>query len=80
MSMETIFDHVVTPDEVVAIKGLAMTKKEYLDLVTHADTAYSDLYSLFIIRENPNKAQEYFNKIESSGLRAAIIEVNEGTF
>ncbi len=79
MSVETIFDHSVTPDEVLAITGIVLSEKQYLDRVTDADSEWSALYSLFLVRGNPDRADEYFKKIKSDELRRAIIEVNEGT-
>lgn len=79
MSVETIFDHNVTPDEVAAVLGTRMSRDEYLNLVTEADSEYALIYRLFLHRNDKATAEKYFGKIKSPELIASIVEVNEGT-
>ena len=65
--METIFDHNVTKEEVKALTGFDLTKEEYLSVDDDQVGYYIDIYYLYkIIREDEEKAQEYFDKIPDS--------------
>ena len=65
--METIFDHNVTEEEVNALTGFDLTKEKYLEHNDSQIDCYVDIYYLYkIIREDEEKAQEYFDKIPDS--------------
>jgi hypothetical protein len=66
--METIFEHDVTKLEIEKITSCAPHKdfrtKETYTKVTDADTIYMDLYKLFTIRNDIEKAESFLKKVK----------------
>jgi hypothetical protein len=66
--METIFEHNITKLEIEMLTSCAphkhrWDKDKYLQF-SDADTVNSDLYRLFIIRNQNEKAESYLEKIK----------------
>jgi hypothetical protein len=66
--METIFEHDVTKLEIEKITSCAPHKdfrtKETYTKVTDVDTMYMDLYRLFTIRDDVEKAESFLKKVK----------------
>jgi hypothetical protein len=66
--METIFEHDVTKLEIEKITSCAPHKdfrsKETYTKVTDVDTMYMDLYRLFTIRDDIEKAESFLKKVK----------------
>ena len=69
--METIFEHNVTKLEIEMLISCAphktMRNKDKYQQYCNIDTINSDLYRLFIIRDQNEKAESYFKKIKEFG-------------
>ena len=67
--IETIFDHGVTDDErLVLAKGYAESIDDYLYGLDQ-DSAYADLYRLYIIRKDTDQASAFLEKIKEPGFK-----------
>ena len=66
--METIFEHDVTKLEIEKITSCAPHKdfrtKDNYTKVTDVDTMYMDLYRLFTIRDEIEKAESFLKKVK----------------
>jgi hypothetical protein len=66
--METIFEHDVTKLEIEKITSCAPHKdfrtKETYTKVTDTDTMYMDLYKLFTIRDDIERAESFLKKVK----------------
>lgn len=63
--METVFDHNPTGEELKYLFLSGKTREEYL--ADHADqeTEFGNIYALYMIRGNREKALEYLNRIRN---------------
>ena len=65
--METIFEHDVTKLEIEKITSCAPHKnfrtKEAYTKITDIDTIYSDLYKLYTLRNEIEKAESFLKKV-----------------
>ncbi|MDR3668592.1 MAG: hypothetical protein P4L35_17260 [Ignavibacteriaceae bacterium] len=66
--METIFEHDVTKLEIEKITSCAPHKdfrtKEAYTKLTDIDTIYMDLYTLFTLRNEVEKAESFLKKVK----------------
>ena len=67
--METIFDHNITGIEIEVLNSFIpsraiRTREKYAESLD-SDKFNSDLYHLYILRGNANKAEEYLSKIKN---------------
>ena len=67
--VETIFDHGVTDDELSEL--MLESKNDYLYSIDQ-DTAYVDLYWLYDMRGDTNKAHKYLDSIQDLKYRNSI--------
>ncbi|MFI3195121.1 MAG: hypothetical protein QX195_04800 [Methylococcaceae bacterium] len=67
--VETIFDHGVTDAELSEL--MLESKNDYLYSVDQ-DTAYVDLYWLYDLRGDVNKAHKYLDSIQDSKYRNSV--------
>jgi hypothetical protein len=71
-SIETIYDHNVTDAEILVMTdGYPETKDEYFYALSQ-DSAYADLYRLYIIRNDPAKADYFVAQITEKAFRDQI--------
>lgn len=68
--IETVFDHHVTDAEIIEL--MLEPKHDYLYSIDQ-DTAYADLYWLYEMRGDANKAHKYLDSIQDSKYRNSII-------
>lgn len=61
--IETIFDHKVTESELIDLVGEAEQESDYLYALNQTD-AYVDLYFLYQLRRNHQKAETFLNKLD----------------
>jgi len=61
--METVFDHNPTPEELKFLFLSGQSKEEYLSAHEDQETEYGNIYALYMIRGNREKALEYLNRI-----------------
>ncbi len=67
--IETIYDHGITDAEILQLTdGYPETKEEYFYALGQ-DSAYADLYRLYVIRGNNDKASFYLEKIQDIGFK-----------
>jgi len=62
---ETIFDHDLTADELYKLTGFEDTTYKQYQIALTPNCALGDLWTLFKIRGDTQKAQEYFDRIKS---------------
>ena len=68
-TIETIYDHSVTNDEILKLtNGYPESHEEYFYGLDQ-DSAYADLYGLYVIRNEAEKASFYLEQIQDSGFR-----------
>jgi hypothetical protein len=66
---ETIFDHGVTDAEIQALTdGYPETQEEYFYGLDH-DSAYADLFRLYRLRGDTDKAAYFMEKIEDNSFK-----------
>lgn len=72
-TIETIFDHSITKDELVMING--GYSEAYEDYITgiDRDSANADIYNLYKIRGDRNTAMIYLNKIKDQRFKRQFI-------
>ncbi|MEI6333245.1 MAG: hypothetical protein WCS87_01690 [Methylococcaceae bacterium] len=64
--LETIFNHEITAAELLALaNGYEETQKEYFYGLDQ-DSAYADLYRLYILRGDTDKAAFFIEKIKDN--------------
>jgi hypothetical protein len=61
--METVFDHSPTAEELKYLFLSGQSREEYLSSHDDQETEYGNLYALYMIRGNREKALEYLNRI-----------------
>lgn len=61
--METVFDHEPTPEELKYLFLAGRSRDEYLASHGDQETEYGNIYALYMIRGNREKALEYLNRI-----------------
>jgi hypothetical protein len=67
--IETIFDHGVTDAEMLALTdGYPESRENYLYSLDQ-DSAYADLYRLYSIRNDANKASFFLEQIKDSSFK-----------
>ena len=67
--VETIYDHGVTESEILQMTdGYPETKEEYFEVLS-SDGALADLYRLYVIRDQPEKAMFYLEQIQDAGFK-----------
>jgi hypothetical protein len=64
--METIFDHNVTGDEVVALCGVKKNRQQFLDWGLNQDEHNACIYRLYLMRGDKEKAMIYFAKLPNT--------------
>jgi hypothetical protein len=62
--METIFDHNVTPDELIFLFGKMIDKNEYLSYPTSEDSENGALFHLYVYRKDNSTAQKFLSKVK----------------
>lgn len=68
-TIETIYDHGVTEAEILTMtKGYPETREEYFEVIS-SDGAFADLYRLYVIRNQPEKALFYLEQIQDIGFK-----------
>lgn len=66
---ETIYDHNVTADEILAMNdGYPETREEYFEVLGH-DSAMAGLYRLYSLRGDAEKAIFYMEKIQDNSFK-----------
>ncbi len=74
--METIFDHNVTGVEIDLLNSFIVSKgirdKENYENNLDRDRSYSDLFHLYSIRGEMDKAEVYFNKIKNPEYKSTL--------
>lgn len=73
--METIFDHNITKEEVDKIIGFPLTKEEYMSICGSQEECYTDIYYLYLLRNNVSKGKYYLDKIPNSVHKAFSISM-----
>ena len=63
--METVFDHNPTAEELKYLFLTGMTREEYLAAHSDQETEYGNIYALYMIRGNRERALEYLNRIRN---------------
>ena len=63
--METVFDHEPTPEELKYLFLSGRTREEYLESHVDQETEFGNIYALYMIRGNREKALEYLNRIRN---------------
>lgn len=72
--METIYDHGISENELVVLDKMTpgriinQNKQNYLENCS-SDILFADLYRLYFLRGDNNKAQFYFDKIQDHTLK-----------
>ena len=67
--IETIYDHGVTESEILALtNGYPETQEEYFEALSQ-DGAYADLFRLYRLRGNKDKASYYLERIEDPAFK-----------
>ncbi len=61
--METIFDHDPSPEELKYLFLTGQSKEEYANTNRDQETEFGNIYALYMIRGNREKALEYLNRI-----------------
>lgn len=69
--VETVFEHNITEEEIQSIFYFPTTRNEFVSMINQMydndkdklDSINANLYNLFRLRKNKQKALEYFNKI-----------------
>lgn len=66
---ETIYDHQVTDDEIIAMNdGYLETREEYFEALDH-DSAMASLYYLYSLRGDAPKALFFMEQIRDNGFK-----------
>jgi hypothetical protein len=63
--METVFDHEPTAEELRYLFLANLSREEYLANHQDQETEYGNIYALYMIRGNREKALEYLNRIRN---------------
>lgn len=63
--METVFDHEPTAEELKYLFLSGRSKEEHLASKADQETEYGNIYALYMIRGNREKALEYLNRIRN---------------
>jgi hypothetical protein len=63
--METVFDHEPTTEELKYLFLSGRSKEEYLASHVDQETEFGNIYALYMIRGNREKALEYLNRIRN---------------
>ena len=67
--VETIFDHGVTDDEILKLtNGYPESKEDYFYALSQ-DSAYADLYRLYVIRGDIDKAAFFLDQVQDITFR-----------
>ena len=61
--METVFDHDPSSEELRYLFMSGMSREEYLATHSDQETEYGNIYALYMIRGNREKALEYLDRI-----------------
>ncbi len=61
--METIFDHDPSLEELKYLFLTGQSKEEYANANRDQETEFGNIYALYMIRGNREKALEYLNRI-----------------
>jgi hypothetical protein len=64
-SMETVFDHEPTAEELKYLFLSGQSREEYVASHTDQETEFGNIYALYMIRGNREKALEYLNRIRN---------------
>ena len=70
--METVFDHEPTPEELKYLFLSGRSREEHLASNVDQETEYGNIYALYMIRGNREKALEYLNRIRNPRLSCAL--------
>ena len=76
--MESIFDYGVSPAEMRNILGKAWAREDYESAVSSQNAAYVELWRLFLLRGEPEKARRFFEKIDNRFLKNVLSELDWG--
>lgn len=63
--METVFDHEPSPEELKYLFLAGRSKEEHLAGRLDQETEYGNIYALYMIRGNRERALEYLNRIRN---------------
>ena len=63
--METVFDHEPTNEELKYLFLSGRSKEEYSASHVDQETEFGNIYALYMIRGNREKALEYLNRIRN---------------
>jgi hypothetical protein len=63
--METVFDHDPSQEELKYLFLSGQSSEEYLSSHQDQETEYGNIYALYMIRGNREKALEYLNRIRN---------------
>ncbi len=63
--METLFDHDPTPEELQFLFLAGQTREKYLETQRDQETEFGNIYALYMIRGNREKALGYLHKIRN---------------
>jgi DNA-binding SARP family transcriptional activator len=67
--METVFDHDPSAEELKYLFLTGKTREEYIASHEDQETEYGNIYALYMIRGNRDKALEYLNRIRNPKAR-----------
>lgn len=67
--METVFDHDPSAEELKYLFLSGKTREEYMASHEDQETEYGNIYALYMIRGNREKALEYLNRIRNPKAR-----------
>lgn len=74
--MKTIYNYKPTVEELIRITGNVWDKENYLKVISHPQTAYIDLWKLFLYRKDPENAGRYFNMIKPALIRRELMNID----
>jgi len=63
--METVFDHEPTPEELKYLFLSGRSPEDHLAAIVDQESEYGNIYALYMIRGNREKALEYLNRIRN---------------
>ena len=63
--METVFDHDPSPEELKYLFLAGKSKEDYASSHEDQETEFGNIYALYMIRGNRDKALEYLNRIRN---------------
>ncbi len=63
--METLFDHEPNDEELQFLFLAGQNREKYLETIRDQETEFGNIYALYMIRGNRDKAMEYLGKIRN---------------